>query len=252
MLYQLSYASTGKPSKIITQAIKLQATFCWRQNHCQTTTYRVCPSTSRALSYSYSHFSSITVSLLRLALRGRRRRIRGWLRRRLRKLRVRQLHVVLHFSEVNHKRRAAAGLAHRKRQFHSILRCVVFHVRLKFRQTVRRETLVDAAHQQSALHVEIHFIRRAFFPLGYHDVGIMLVYSLNSGDGELAVILAQIERMIKICFAPRVVQFPASQNAQTIARIIGPSRRAVEALLESAAAQTDYRQHEIRRLFVNF
>ena len=59
MLYQLSYASTGKPSKIITQAIKLQATFYWPQKHCQIATYSSIPSTSRALLYSYSHFLSI-------------------------------------------------------------------------------------------------------------------------------------------------------------------------------------------------
>jgi len=52
MLYQLSYASTGKPSKIITQAIKLQATFCPPQNHCQIATYLITSSTSSALLYS--------------------------------------------------------------------------------------------------------------------------------------------------------------------------------------------------------
>ena len=40
MLYQLSYASTGKPSKNIIEAIKLQATFYGRQNHCQIATYK--------------------------------------------------------------------------------------------------------------------------------------------------------------------------------------------------------------------
>ena len=115
MLYQLSYASNGKPSKIITQAIKLQATFYPPQNHCQIATYHRILSTSRALLYSHSRFSSIPVSLFRPLLRRRGWRFRWRFRRRLRKLAVRQLQIMMHLRETDNESRARARLPHGER-----------------------------------------------------------------------------------------------------------------------------------------
>src|ERR1700733_3916029 len=159
MLYQLSYASTGKPSKIITQAIKLQATFCPPQNHCQIATSPPTSSTSSALLYSESHFLSYLVCLFRLFLRRRCGCLRGRFRRRLRKLAVGQLQIMMHFREPDDEGRAGSGLSHGKRQFHAVQFGVIVHVRRKFRDPVRRVALVHASHHQPGLRVEIYSVR---------------------------------------------------------------------------------------------
>jgi hypothetical protein len=59
MLYQLSYASTGKPSEIIIQAIKLQAGF---QAHRKTIASRALIRSSCCLGVS--HYTAIDADLV--------------------------------------------------------------------------------------------------------------------------------------------------------------------------------------------
>ena len=116
MLYQLSYASTGKPSKNIAQATRIASNLILPG---KTIARSPLTSSHRVLAVPYytanPAFSSNAVSLFGLLLDRSSRRFRGRFRRRLRKLGIRQLQVVVHFREVDDKRGARAGLTYRER-----------------------------------------------------------------------------------------------------------------------------------------
>src|ERR1700728_3239016 len=131
MLYQLSYASPAQTDRIYRSGHEIASRFPEpQQNPCQQATYVAPIRASDALLGS-----------------------------RLRKFRVAQLHVVMHLAERQRVRRITIGLTPNEWNLHAVDVAIIVEVFLQLRHTVGVVILADHTQQQSAVRVEIHFLR---------------------------------------------------------------------------------------------